>query len=312
MKNMEYNFYFETNSKMPFKKFKKKFDFDIGSNDLIFFNKIFFRIETNRFRINLVENKRNFNKNLDLNLSENQLYQFFSLINPFKENKIIKELTYNEVNGWSSLHFFFSSANIRNNYLILRKYEELDNVNEDIDVLCEKKLWFVNDLFLRKRNWGISSYKIKINNKFRDFDIRFLGDNYFDTLWQIKMLSQKSLFNDYFILNTENHYFSYLYHILIHKKNLKKEYINYLNKIGFKNKIKDINKGHLIKELNNFMSSNGYQYITPVDSSILINKNIVDKLINKTIEKIPLKDFIYMKLPVTIIKYYKKIKSLFK
>ena len=309
---MEYSFYFETNSRIPFPKIKKQIDFDIGSNDLIFFNKIFFRIEENKFRINLFEIKKDLDKNLDLILSENQLYQFISLINPFKEDKIIKELAYNEVNGWSSLQSFFSSANIRNNYLILRKHEKLDNKNEDIDVLCENKLWFVNDLFLEKRNWGISSYKVKIKNKMRDFDIRFLGDNYFDSLWQINMLSKKSMFNGYFILNTENHYFSYLYHILIHKKELKKEYINYLNNIGLKNKITVINKNYLIKELNNFMSFNGYQYITPFDSSILVNKQIVNKLHYKTIEKIPLKDLIYMKIPAIILKYYKNVKSLFR
>ena len=55
---MEYSFYFETNSRIPFPKIKKQIDFDIGSNDLIFFNKIFFRIEENKFRINLFEIKK--------------------------------------------------------------------------------------------------------------------------------------------------------------------------------------------------------------------------------------------------------------
>ena len=44
---------------------------------------------------------------------------------------------------------------------------------------------------LTKRSWGIAAYETIINNKVVPFDVRFLGDGYYDKLWEYKMLKNK-------------------------------------------------------------------------------------------------------------------------
>ena len=176
---------------------------------------------------------------------------------------------------------FFTKLNKTKNlkYVILRNQK---SEYDDIDIL-------VNNYFLFKRVSDCHSYKnknlklisnsgdpieedgfkvanyIKINNKFIYLDIRFVGDGYFDTKWQKKILDTRVINSIYFAPNKENHIYALIYHIVYHKGYLDKKYSNYLKK-NLKFKKIDIKK--LAKIINNYLSKKKYNVVRPSDLTI--------------------------------------------
>tara|TARA_B100000989_G_scaffold298582_1_gene288570 strand:- start:2922 stop:4595 length:1674 start_codon:yes stop_codon:yes gene_type:complete len=176
---------------------------------------------------------------------------------------------------------FFTKLNKTKNlkYVILRNQK---SEYDDIDIL-------VNNYFLFKKVSDCHSYKnknlklisnsgdpleengfkvanyIKINNKFIYLDIRFVGDGYFDTKWQKKILDTRVINSIYFAPNKENHIYALIYHIVYHKGYLNKKYSNYLKK-NLKFKKIDIKK--LAKIINNYLSKKKYNVVRPSDLTI--------------------------------------------
>ncbi|MBU2896908.1 hypothetical protein [Vibrio hepatarius] len=182
--------------------------------------------------------------------------------------------------GWNSMEEFFFHLNRNLEWLVLRNYQFLPynffGNDHDIDLLCSDRELFVNVANARKRSSGISGYEVKIEGKFIDLDIRFLGDQYYDLNWQKRMLRTRVFSNDIVpIPNDENHFFSLLYHLLLQKKNFTKTSIERLSSIlkkgdGF---IKNCNERQLLYLLNNYMNENDYEFYLPHDLSLPVNLN---------------------------------------
>ncbi len=132
-------------------------------------------------------------------------------------------------------------------YVVLRNWEPLPakyQVDEhgDIDIL-------VNDYSYAKKVMGGRAYKHKLHKEDPrfgfdvemegwkvanhvlvggreiEFDIRYLGDGYYPVKWQEEMLRNPSKHIDIKVLNAENHFYSLLYHALLHKKTISKTYV---------------------------------------------------------------------------------------
>lgn len=182
--------------------------------------------------------------------------------------------------GWTDFNELFYVLNNTVDWLVLRNYKYLPNEfwgnDDDVDMLCSDILKFIDVSFAVKRSPGISGYKIKINNRWVSFDIRFLGDKYYPDNWQIHMLSNRVLFNNMVpIMNKEDLFFSLLYHFICHKHEVKKEYLDVINSLGKElsnnNKLfKDINslKVKGFKILNKYMADHGYFYEKPFDRCV--------------------------------------------
>ena len=74
--------------------------------------------------------------------------------------------------------------------------------------------------------------------------MRYLGDGYFDTSWQNKILSERKFFKGYYIPNKENFIYSILYHVVYHKGFIDEKYINFIKK-NFKLKIINLSLIHI-------------------------------------------------------------------
>ena len=186
-------------------------------------------------------------------------------------------------NIFSSKKDFFKRLNKSKKlkYVILRNQK---TEKEDIDIL-------VNDYFLFKRIADCHSYKsknlnfisnsgdpledggfkvanyIKIKNKVIKLDVRYIGDGYFDTKWQKKILDSRTFYQGYYIPNRENLTYTLLYHIAYHKGQIDKKYIIFLKKI---HKLKTIEFKEIMIIVNEYLKLKKYKITRPFDLTIPI------------------------------------------
>ena len=191
----------------------------------------------------------------------------------------------------------FSELDKKNvDYVVLRNWEPLPTkyqVDEhgDIDIL-------VNDYSYAKKVLGGRAYKHKLHKedprfgfdvemegwkvanhvlvggKEIEFDIRYLGDGYYPEKWQEAMLKNPCKHMEIKIVNAENHFYSLLYHALLHKKTISKTYVE-----NFKTGASELLKMNLTNEqaidikflwslLAKFLKESGYNPTTPDERNI--------------------------------------------
>jgi len=198
-------------------------------------------------------------------------------------------------NGWDSLEQMFYVLNHATDYLVLRNFEPLpdqyhDNEHGDIDLLTNNfndLIWILNGVKVYKGKNRVH-YKVIIDQTPVSFDIRYLGDNYYDKAWQEDMLRKKVFVrNCFYAVDSENYFYSLLYHALIHKKKIADDYMSRLwtmcNDLGIYHGTDrdDFQKiEFLMKLLNRFMKSKGYQYTEPKDLSVFFNHQRINKQIS--------------------------------
>lgn len=233
----------------------------------------------------------------------NEFYSNASLI--FSSNKLsniikgnwdgdIKNLAYDLAGAatWSTYNELFNVLNSSTNYVVLRNSEGIDKtVNDlegDIDILCEDVNSFIAISNAKKIDGYENFFHISIANKDVLFDVRYVGDDYFDENWQRDILEHRILTSDnIFIPRVDDHFFSHLYHAFVHKKYSSLKYEERLNQLAINIGIFDLkekylsNPNNVAKLLNGFMHPNDYAYVSPKDISVFINVSFVAILENK-------------------------------
>lgn len=193
-----------------------------------------------------------------------------------------------ELEEWSSFEEFIEVANKNCNWLILRNFEYLPNDfwenDKDVDVLCEDIESFTKIMRLTKRSWGIAAYETVIDNRLVPIDVRFLGDGYYDKLWQYKMLASK-VFTVKGVprMDQENYFYSLIYHSKIQKYEVKEVYKQRLNALANSLDIQkfDMLSGsdsELARILSKFMKDNHYIYTKPIDCNVPKNDSFLSLL----------------------------------
>ena len=257
---------------------------DIDHNSLLLID--FEIIDSNKinyllFRGKLYECSQNF---IDF---ENFIYKFckeseITLTYNSSQYKAIRELIYTkekEISStllgedyWESLSLLFKTLNNHCNWSILRNFEGLNDdyhfqKGEDIDILCDNMNLFIAISNAKKRteDLGRCSYFIKIKNQKVFFDIREVGDKYFDPVWSFNMLNNKIYEGFMPVLCDIDYFFSLLYHSKLQKFKIKKEYVKRLDFLAKKINLKLPNEfiydnKITSKLLNSFMSTYGYCY----------------------------------------------------
>ena len=185
---------------------------------------------------------------------------------------------------WNSVEDMFYALNNCANYAILRNYESLpdeiyENDHNDIDIICESLedvAYVLNAIPVFKESYRVH-YRTKVGDKIANFDLRHIGDNYYCENMEKKILGER-IYNEkgFYTLNTENYFYSLLYHALIHKPIFKDDYkIKLINM-----KIEKINNNTSIKEylkiLKTWMILNEFIIIEPNDKTVLLNLDNVE------------------------------------
>jgi predicted Ser/Thr protein kinase len=203
---------------------------------------------------------------------------------------------------FKTVNEFFNTLNNTEGlqYVVQRNFDSLINgehdEGSDIDIL-------VNDYYLFKRVAGAVGYKHKGSFRYKNkgpafeyggykvagkvllagkevsVDVRSVGDNYYDPNWQRKILETKVKFNNIYIPDHENLFYSLLYHALVHKKQFSEKYSEILSKmslnIGVKNGageiISKIDEEIGWKLLDMYLAKMNYNYVRPNELSIPFN-----------------------------------------
>jgi len=190
---------------------------------------------------------------------------------------------------WNSFRDFIDYANETANWLVLRNFEFLPDDffgnDKDVDILCDDLDDFVSNMKLTKSRWGIAAYSTSINYKMVHFDLRFVGDNYYDKLWQSNMLRNK-VFSEENVPhpNNEDYFYSLLYHSKIQKLSVKEIYKKRLTKLANSLEIEKFSNTHfpenseLAEILSRYMEKENYVYMRPIDINVTLNKAFFNKL----------------------------------
>lgn len=232
------------------------------------------------------------------------------------------------LDSYEDFEEFIQLANKSCNWLVLRNFEYLPNEffenDKDVDVLCDDLENFVKTMKLSKKSWGVSAYQTIIDGKPIPFDVRFLGDGYYDKLWQYKMLDNKIFTADGVPrMNDKDYFYSLIYHSKIQKHEFREIYkIRLLNlsksltDVGLStNNIED--DKFIASKLNDFMKLNHYIYTTPVDFDVPKNNVFFDLLENSVkydiIYNLPFKLKILKFIPTQVLKIIPfKVKKIIK
>ncbi len=184
-------------------------------------------------------------------------------------------------------------------YIILRNFDGIfseDNrtVHGDVDLLvdnyynAQKTLNAIPTHFTKKRVQN----KVRIGEGYLNFDIRFVGDNYYCAKWEQAMLAGRFLTEaGYYRSDETNYKYGLLYHALVQKKSISPDYLSQFKTL-FPDMLSDEdNEKWLEAELLRFMENNKYSMHEPKDYTVYFNPIITKrkmsfgKVISKSIHK---------------------------
>ena len=168
----------------------------------------------------------------------------------------------------NNMHSFFCQIEPES-YLVLRNSKEIDSNNrnhQDIDILCDNRWSLARRGNLQKKNWyGGVHYLLKTESGTELFDIRTVGDGYYDPKWERDMLERRIQSGCYYIPSETDYKYSLMYHVVVHKAVIADDYYEYLKEWGC------TARQGIIAELEQFMRENGYKYVFPKDFGVKVN-----------------------------------------
>ncbi|MBR3152593.1 MAG: hypothetical protein IKF52_03195 [Clostridia bacterium] len=189
--------------------------------------------------------------------------------------------------GFKDVKEMFYVLNNCVNYAIIRNYESLPdeiyiNDHNDIDIICdnlEDTAYILNGEKVFPEEYRVH-YKVKVENKYVFFDIRYVGDNYYYYKIEKNILKDR-VYNEkgFYTISECDYFYTLAYHAIIQKYEFANDYKNRLIKMNPTNqKLSDDEK--FIKLLNNWLIQNGYAIIKPNDLSVVFNMNMVNRFDN--------------------------------
>lgn len=187
-------------------------------------------------------------------------------------------------NKWNNVTDIFYALNNCTNYAILRNFEALPNEiyekdHNDIDIICdslEEVKYILNAEPVHKEQYRVQ-YKVKVDNRIAFFDLRSIGDNYYYTPMEQKILSER-IYNDkgFYTLNQENYFYSLLYHAIIQKLDFTKDYKEKLIQMKVEKIDLEMSLEDYIQILKKWMIKNEFIIVRPIDKSVIFNKYMVE------------------------------------
>lgn len=204
--------------------------------------------------------------------------------------------------NWDRIEDMFNALHNANcKYIILRNYEEIDEDNfytsghADIDFLTADAKEFASIVKAYPRTDGYDDnihYKVMINNTEVIIDLRSVGDGYYDTNWEKKILNSRiKKDNRFYIADDVNYYYSLTYHAILQKKVLADDYLYRLTTMAKDLGIDADTEAKHLRELEVFMKRNGYYYTYPFDAWVPLRTEIVDSSMIKKNTNVKVRDF---------------------
>lgn len=182
----------------------------------------------------------------------------------------------------SCLKDFFNYLNNNCTYLILRNWDDIfdesiyGSCHEDIDILCESREHFIKLTGAKgiHHEKDRDNYVVSFGQNLVRFDVRWVGDGYYPTQMEERMLKNRILNNQcIYIPNLSDYYYSLSYHALLQKPLLSDEYLKKINVIhsSFFDSDEDVSEEKIYAELCSYLKSNGWAVEYPCDPGVYVN-----------------------------------------
>jgi len=226
-------------------------------------------------------------------------------------------------NGWNSFDELFHVLNLTSNYIVLRNFdnleEQLTTKHPDVDILTENKNLtreILNAAKTKNQSYRVQ-HSVKINNKDINFDIRYVGDNYYDKNWEIELLQSRVKHEKgFYIPNNINLFYSLIYHALIHKQHISEDYIKQFLTLSIRLnldfKVCNLVDTSLLDILFSYMHEHNYDIVEPYDLSVFFNERLINKkiYIPVSIKRTEYKNYLNFRSTIkkVIVKILKKLK----
>ena len=190
------------------------------------------------------------------------------------------------VDGYDSLTSFFYTLNLSIDYCVLWNYECLtdhcfEQGHDDIDLLVDNLAHIVNLTSAKPISGAFNrvDYNIRIGGQEVPFDFRHIGDNYYDPAWERNLLDNRILERElFYVPGHSDAYFSLLYHAYVHKRQVKPDYLDKLAQLGIEaGSVFNPDEFTVVSQLDAFMKESGYEFIEPLDRSVIYNTSFLSK-----------------------------------
>ena len=171
-------------------------------------------------------------------------------------------------NGWDNLEELVYVLNGTCKYVILRNFDDLyasAHKHHDIDMLAEgiKTKYIINSLSKKLEK----ALRVNIDQKQVYFDVKYPVDHYIDIKWFRDILERRVLNNNgFYIPSREDYFYTLLFHLVYHKKQIPKKYETILEilckEYGLKEFFNNANKLDIKNSkilLSKYMKKMGYQ-----------------------------------------------------
>jgi len=224
---------------------------------------------------------------LQLALLFGEDYNDYQLQDKFCKN----EFDYNDdlmgANGWNSFNELFNILNLTSNYIVLRNFdnlnEQLTSKHPDVDILTANKNLtkdILNAVETKSKSYRVQ-HSVFIDNKDINFDIRYVGDDYYDKNWETELLRAKVKHEKgFYIPDNLNLFYSLIYHALIHKEHISEDYFKQFivlsKRLNFDLKICNLVSTSLLDELLLYMHQHNYEIVEPYDISVFFNASLIN------------------------------------
>ena len=186
-------------------------------------------------------------------------------------------------NGWASLRELFSVLDRFTPYAVLRNAEMLPDafdpsLHGDIDLLVTDPGQAAHLLGARKvfPEPHRVHYEVTVGGRPVRFDFRFIGDGYYDTAWERRMLERRVSANGVRLLHPEDAFFALVYHALFHKFEIAPDYIAKAAALAAAAGLAWTDYANTLLRLEDFLARNGYARPRPADVSVRWNECLVN------------------------------------
>ena len=250
-------------------------------------------------------------------------YNDFVVNDKFDQNIIVYNNDLKGADGWNSFNELFYILNLTSNYIVLRNFdnleEQLTSKHPDVDILTENKIQtrdILNAVPTTSKAFKVQ-HSVRIANKDINFDIRYVGDNYYDKYWETELLKTKIKHEKgFYIPNNINLFYSLIYHALMHKPHISEDYFNQFldlsKRLNIDFKVCDMTDISLLEILQLYMNEHKYDIVDPNDISVFLNESLINKKIHIKVSKKRTDYKNYLKFRSTIKKIVVKILKPFK
>jgi hypothetical protein len=189
--------------------------------------------------------------------------------------------------GWASLRELFLVLTHAVTYVVLRNFENLPDdfqlgPHADVDLLTDDygeliRLTNARPVLGGVPRWG-GRFHVRINGSNVIFDLRFVGDGYYDPRWARRILDDRRLIRSAVLVPSEPDYFESLaYHAVVHKREVADDYRDRLAVMAAALGHDDWDRTALdddrwlVARIQSIVGERGYTFTRPRDVTVFFN-----------------------------------------